>query len=136
MIAYWDSKKLPESNKNCSNTVNRLVVVITGCKIEKLLGIPKLQYDTGKGQAEAVYDLITEWSLQNKFAGLRFDTTARNTGRNKEACVLLEKKKDFHPIYFACRHHIHELVVGTAVDALFGASTGPNIKFFSNFQKK
>lgn len=135
LTVHWDTKKLPESNKNSSGKVNRLAVVVTGLNIEKLLGIPKLLYDTGEDQAQAVHQLILEWKLDDKISGLCFDTTASNTGPHKGACVLLQEKLNFNPVQFACRHHVHELVVGAAFDSVFGASTGPNIQIFGNFQK-
>ena len=64
---------------------------------------------------------------------MSFDTTALNTGRKNGACILTEAKLEKHLLYFACRHHILELVIGAVFLTLVGPSQGPDILLFKKF---
>jgi len=64
-----------------------------------------------------------------------FDTTASNTGSKNGACVLLEQLMRRNLLHFACRHHIHEVIIGEIFTVLLGSSRGPNIALFERFQK-
>jgi len=66
---------------------------------------------------------------------MSFDTTASNTGPTSGACVLLEQKLQQNLLHFACRHHIHEVIIGVVFTALFGPSRSPNIALFERFQR-
>lgn len=66
---------------------------------------------------------------------MSFDITASNTGLNKGACALWEKKMGRNLLHLACRHYIHELIISGLFNELFGPSTGPNISLFQRFQK-
>ena len=64
------------------------------------------------------------------------DTTAVNTGSKNGACVLLENthlKRNL--LYFPCRHHIAEIVLGAVFVGLFGTSTGPAVPIFQKFKE-
>lgn len=132
LTVHWDGKMLP-SLKNKSK-VERLSVSVSSPNLVKLLGIPPLTASTGDAQANAVFKLLEKWNLTEKVRSMCFDTTASNTGIHKGACTLLQKKMNKDLFYFACRHHIAELVVGSAFDVLFEKSTGPNIQLFQKFQ--
>ena len=67
--------------------------------------------------------------------GMSFDTTASNTGAKNGACVLLEKHIGRNLLYLACRHHVHELIIGGVFTVLFSPSSGPNIQLFQRFQQ-
>jgi len=75
------------------------------------------------------------WEVFEDVIGTSFDTTASNTGSTSGACVLLEQKLQRKLLYFACRHHIHELIIGGVFTALFGPSQSPNIALFKQFQR-
>ncbi|KAG0712248.1 hypothetical protein GWK47_018908 [Chionoecetes opilio] len=102
----------------------------------QLLGVPKLDSGTGDQQTNAVYFLLQEWDLEDKVVGMSFDTTAANTGRHSGACVLLERKLDRGMLYFACRHHILEVIMGAVFRACAGPSSGPDIQVFRRFQRQ
>ena len=65
---------------------------------------------------------------------MSFDTTALNTDRTNGACRRLENLLRRNLLYFACRHHILELVIGEVFNVLFGAHKGPNILLFQRFR--
>ena len=67
--------------------------------------------------------------------GMSFDTTAANTGTHIGAGVLLEEMLQRSLIRLACRHHILELPVKGAFDALMEPSTSPTIPLFERFAK-
>jgi len=52
---------------------------------------------------------------------LCFDTTASNTGKKARACILLEEKLQHNMLYFACRHHMMEFIIGAAFENTAGA---------------
>jgi len=63
-----------------------------------------------------------------------FDTTSSNTGHMNGACVLLEQKLGHQMLHFACRHHVHEIVLEAVTVTCLGPSTGPDIALFKRFQ--
>lgn len=79
--------------------------------------MPALFEGTGEAQAIAVCQTIKEWKLQDKIKGMCFDTTATNTGVNKGACTLIEKDSKKPLLNLACRHHIPEIVLQSAVQS-------------------
>lgn len=66
----------------------------------------KLDNSTGKEQAQAVWNVITDWNLKDKVQILCCDATVSNTGRINGAYVLLEHKLDRELLVFACSHHV------------------------------
>ena len=55
-----------------------LVTAISNGKTQ-FLGVPQMVSGTGENQAAAVYQLLQEWNLLDKVAGMGFDTTSCNT---------------------------------------------------------
>jgi len=116
--------------------VDRLPTRLSGNGISKLLGVPKLVSGTGELVATAVFNTIADWGISDQVRAISFDTTASNTGHRAGACVLLEKKLGKSLLHLACRHHIMELVLGSAFEAAFGKSSSPNVILFKRFQQK
>lgn len=102
--------------------VDRLPILVSTMGETKLLGIPKLPAGTGQAEAQAVYNAIREWGLENLVRAMCFDTTSSNTARLSGACVSLEQLLERPLLHFGCRHHILELVLAAA----FGVCTGPS----------
>ena len=102
---------------------------------EQLLGVPRLDSGTGIAEANAAFELVQEWGIQEKVVGTVFDTTSTNSGRMKGCCVLLEKKFERELLHFACRHHMFELVLEAAATELLGVSKDPNLPFFAKLEK-
>lgn len=65
-----------------------------------------------------------------------FDTTASNTGRLAEACVLLKQKLGRPLFYFTCRHHVLEIILTGVFNALYDSFSGHDIQLFKRFQKR
>jgi hypothetical protein len=119
-----------------SKHTDRIAVVVTGFGTTKLLGIPKTDSGKGENQAQIIFQLLQEWGLVKYVKGMSFDTTASNTGIHKGACVLLEDLVGRRLLYFACRHHIFELVAKAVFFEVFGASKSPEVAMFNDFKKK
>ena len=115
--------------------VDRVAVAVSGYEVNKILGITKTSSGTGHAQATATSQLLSLWEVAEDTVGMCFDTTASNTGAHNGACVLLEQQLGKQMLYFACRHHVHELIVAGVFSALFGPSKSPNIPIFERFQK-
>ncbi|ESO02818.1 hypothetical protein HELRODRAFT_174241 [Helobdella robusta] len=124
LLVHWDGKIM---NDDPHSRTDRLAVVVTGCNVEKILGIVKIASSTGQAQANATFQLFKLWDVSEDIIGMCFDTTAANTGTSSGACVLLEKLLHRNLLHFACRHHVHELIIGEVFTVLFGPSRGPNI---------
>lgn len=132
-VVHWDSKLLPGLTGR--DTVDRLPVIITAPKVEQLLGVPQLSSGKGNEICSAVYNTLNDWCLLDKVEAFVFDTTASNSGRLNGACILLEQKLNRNILFFACRHHIFEIVL----QAVFGSSklsvmSGPDIPLFKRFK--
>ena len=112
---------------------DRVAVVVTGVNGEKLLGIPKIAQGTGEQIAAVTIKTLLEWDLHNQVAGISFDTAASNTGLSNGSCILLEQKLQKELLWFACRHHVLELICGAAFKVVFGPTAGPNVPLFRRF---
>ena len=134
VIIHWDGKLMPDLTGD--SKVDRLPVIATQGKKSQLLSVPKLTSGTGKEQAEAVIAAIEEWKLGNEVVGLCFDTITSNTGGVQGACVLLEQHFGRDLLHLACRHHILELIVSAAFQAVMGASSAPEVLLFKRFKNK
>ena len=112
------------------NTIN----CITNGKTQ-LLGVPQMVSGTGENQAAAVYQLLQEWNLLDKVAGMGFDTTSCNTGSRSGTCILLEQRLHRTILNLACRHHIYELLL-KEIFSVYTKSSGPEVNLFGQFQKQ
>ena len=101
----------------------------------QLLGVPKLPNGTGSEIAKAVHNALEEWELTERVIGLLFDTTSSNTGPNKGTCVLIEQHLAKDLLYFACRHHVMELLLGEAFRTVMGSTSSPIVALFKPFQE-
>jgi len=137
LLVHWDGKLMKDSTnvEDLRSNVDRLAVIVTGHNVDKILGIVKIPSGTGQAQAKATFQLLSLWNVANDIVGMCFDTTAANTGSMSGACVLLEKLAQRNFLYFACRHHMHEIIIGEVFSTLFGPSRGPNIALFERFSK-
>lgn len=138
LVVHWDGKLMRDSTNSSSadqkSNVDRVAVAVTGCEVNKILGITKTAAGTGRAQATATSQLLTLWEVAEDTVGMCFDTTASNTGAQNGACVLLEQQLGKKLLYFACRHHVHELIVAGVFTVLFGPSKSPNVPIFERFQ--
>lgn len=134
LVVHWDGKLMEELTGK--QYVDRLPVIVTGeGGLSQLLGVPKIASGTGEAQASAVKCMLEEWDLCGGVGALCFDTTAANTGYKAGACVLLEQKLQQNMLHLACRHHILELLIGTAFEKVVGKSSGPEVQMFKRFKR-
>lgn len=115
----------------------RLAVLVSSGEDYQLLGIPELKAETGKEMAQAMYNLIVEWGIKDSIMAVCADTTNSNTGRGKigGAIFHLEKLLGREILYFACRHHVYEVLLRAAFESKFGKTTGPDVPLFAQFKK-
>lgn len=130
---HWDSKLLP--NIISKENVDRLPIIISSSNVEKLLGVNALASDTGKEISSAVYNLLLDWDLIVKVQAFVFDTTSSNSGRLNGACVLLEQLLNRDILFFACRHHVFEIILQAVFSYVkVTVMNGPDIPLFKRFK--
>lgn len=134
LIVHWDGKCLPEMTGD--DKVERLLIIVSSNSVEKLLAVPKLENGTGRKMADAVIAALTDWGIQEKIQGMCFDTTASNTGNIKGACKFVEEELDRELTYFACRHHVYEIVLRHAFEVKFGKDKQPEVRLFQDFKRQ
>ena len=110
--------------------VNRLALVLVQETENKLLCITKMEQSTGSVEAEKIKEMLVEWGVAEKIIACGFDTTSSNTGVNKGCCVILKTLLNRQILWLACRHHIPELIIGTAFTTLFGDTKSPEVTLF------
>ncbi len=137
LLIHWDGKLMSNATdiKRVDEKIDRIAVAVTGLHESKILGVPKTTSGTGEMQARAVFDLITQYNLENNIIGMSFDTTSSNTGVHKGATILLEQLLGKKLLQVACRHHVFELVVETTFGLYFGPTNSPEVKIFNDFKK-
>jgi len=135
LVLHWDGKILTDI-KQSRESVERIAVLVSGDCQEKLLGIPKISNGTGKEIAKVCLNLLKEHKMEDSVRGLSFDTTPVNTGIHIGACTLIEEGLRRDLMYFACRHHIYEVVLSHVFKYSYGPSTGPDILVFKRFQEQ
>lgn len=133
LTVHWDGKILPDITGRQS--VDRLPVLVSGYQVDQLLGVPKLNHGTGEETSQAVLIVLNDWGVSNRVKAMCFDTTASNTGCRAGACSLIESKLEKDLLHLACRHHIHEVILGDVFKHSFGPSSGPDIVIFKRFRE-
>ena len=131
LVVHWDGKLMQDLSSK--QQVERLPILVSGNGAVQLLGVPKLPNGTGSEIAKAVHNALEEWELTERVIGLSFDTTSSNTGPNKGACVLIEQHLAKDLLYFACRHHVMELLLGEAFRTVMGSTSSPIVALFKRF---
>jgi hypothetical protein len=136
LVVHWDGKLMinSTSKENSKDHCDRIAVVVSGLQTEKILGIPKALSGTGKAQATATYNLLVSAKKVDDVVAMSFDTTASNSGKIKGACKLLEQLIGRNLLYFACRHHVYEIIAQAAFVSVVGQTTSPYVSLFQKFQ--
>ena len=134
LTVHWDGKLMEDITKK--KHIDRLPILVSGAKTEKLLVVPKLTSGIGASHAETAVKCLDDWHLRDQVVALSFDTTASNTGHRSGACTLIEEKLEKDVLHFPCRHHIMELTIGSSFEKVTATSTGPEIQIFKQFQQK
>ena len=69
------------------------------------------------------------WGITNNIQAL-----SSKTGRHNGTCILIEQKLKRNLFYFACRHHVFELILGAAFSAVLKGTSGPEVLLFKTFK--
>jgi len=134
LIVHWDGKLLPELTGG-KDKIDKLAIIVSGKGVSQMLAVAKLPSATGEAQAQAIVNALNEWDIADQVIGMSFDTTSANSGKDKGACVLLEEKLEKKLFYFACRHHVMELIIGKVFNiSLQISSSSPDVPLFKRFQ--
>ncbi len=91
----------------------------------------------GKGsvQADAVFNLLEEWNIEENIIGVCTDTTASNTGRLSGAIVKLQEKLSRPLLWLMCRRHSYERHICHGFNAITGQkSKGPCKNIYNNLK--
>jgi hypothetical protein len=61
LVVHWDGKSMKDSTtlENPAANIERLAIGVTGSDLEKILGIAKILFGSGQGQAKAVFQLFS-----------------------------------------------------------------------------
>ena len=105
--------------------IDLLPVIISGVKVNQLVGVAKITSSTGDAQATAVFDLLKDWKPVDRTVSMCFDATASNNGIYNGDSILLEKKLGKKLLHMACRHHILYLVLAGVYRKCMGKSFSP-----------
>lgn len=139
LVLHWDGKKLRDTTNDDvalrRHKVERLAVVVSGVNVQKIITIAKTDDGSGLVISDTVYEHVAEWQLLDSVVAICTDTTPANTGRSNGSVVLFQQLMERHILYFACRHHVLELVIGAVFEILFGETTGPSPEMFENFKR-
>ena len=117
--------------------VERLPVLLSGIGGTKVLGVIAIRHKSssfaGSLIADASDELIKIWDCQNSLPGMVFETTSSNTRAQTAACVALQNTISKPLLWFACRHHVGEVVLGHVCDVLkIEVSKSQKFKFFKH----
>ena len=97
---------------------------------KKLLGIPECESGRGIAEFNVVKDCLDSLGVKKEILGMVFDTTASNSGAQTGACTYLEIWLGNPILWLACRRHVAELHIGTAVKHVMGATKDPGVDLF------
>lgn len=139
LVVHWDGKRLKDTtsdeNDRRNKKVERIAIVVTGLDTQKIIAIAKTDDGTGVVVSDTVYEHLEAWTILESIVAMCTDTTSANTGGTNGAVVLFEEKMNRNLIYFACRHHVYELIIGAVFVKLFGDTSGPYTEMFQNFKR-
>ena len=133
---HWDGKLM--ATLDGASQQERLPVLLSG--VGKLLGVPAIPHKstekTGDFISEVSIKLIEEWNCAECVAGMVFNTTSSNTGCKTTACVALQNRLDRPLLWYACCHHVGEILLTHVWDALkIEVSKSPEILLFKRFKE-
>ena len=135
---HWDGKLM--ATLDGASQRERLPVLLSDAGGTKLLGVPAIPHKstakTGDLISEVSIELIEEWNCAECVAGMVFDTTSSNTGCKTAACVVLQNRLNRPLLWYACHHHVCEILLTRVWDALkIEVSKSPEILLFKRFKE-
>ena len=136
VVVHWDGKTLKVRGGLESKRVYVYLSGVEEERMRKLLGIPETESGTGADEFEVVKKNLKEWGVKGQVLGMVFDTTASNTGEYSGACQYLEEWLEAPVLWLACRRHMAELHLGTAVRLVMGATKDPGLALFRRLSRE
>ena len=102
--------------------VERLLALLSGIGGIKLFGVSAISHKSSSFVGSLIVDasdeLIKIWNSQNSSPRMVFDKTSSNIGAQTAACVALQNTISKALLWFACRQHVGEVIVGHVWDVL------------------
>eukprot|EP00919_Chromeraceae_sp_WS-2016_P025854 GHVR01061101.1.p1 GENE.GHVR01061101.1~~GHVR01061101.1.p1 ORF type:complete len:234 (-),score=14.23 GHVR01061101.1:159-860(-) len=128
---HWDGKLM--DTLDCASKEERLPVLLSG--IGAIPHMSTVKTDDLFADATKSCNLIEEWNCENCLAGMVFDTTSSNTGCKTAACITLQTRLNRPLLWYACRHHVGEVVLTHVWNALnIEVSKSSNVGVFQRFK--
>lgn len=135
-VLLFDGKKFNKINAKHVGKDSRMVAVYHTLEKDFTLGLPILASGHARSYANELIRLCENNNLTSRVIGLVFDTTIVNTGQPGGVCALYEKDTARQVLNIACRHHIYELLLSTAMTAAIGASSSPTLDMFDSLKNE
>ena len=81
-----------------------------------------------------MHNALQEWQAEDSVHAVCFATATSNARRSAGACIILEQPLGEHLLYFSCRYHILEIILGTTFQECLDLAGAPEIFPFKLFQ--
>jgi hypothetical protein len=138
-LIHWDGKLM--NTLDNADKEERLPILLSGIGGIKLLGVPGLPHlsteRAGDLISEASIKLLDQWDCKESVVGMVFDTTSSNTGYLTGACIAIQRDLKKHLLWFACRHHIGEVILSHVWESLqIEVSKSPEVTIFTRFKDR
>ena len=124
IVVHWDGKKVKYMDGKIEERIVLILQVVNSGMPPQFVGAPMVATASGKNMKDVIVQYLSKYGLADesltgiKVIGMGFDTTASNTGHLNGAAALLENELKKALIWFGCRHHVAELHIGWADDAV------------------
>ena len=102
----------------------------------QFLASSELARGTGENMAHALHDGFSFIHHLILCQAVVFDTTSSNSGKWRGSVALLEELLHRVLLWLACRHHVSELCIKHAHEAVRGPSSGPDDPLFKRFKER
>lgn len=133
-VVHWDSKACLNAK---GEKDEKLSIAVSYDGKTKILDSPIIPDKRGKTQADAVLHALEEWGIKDNVVGMCYDTTRSNTGLNIGACINIQNQMLKNVLHLPCRHHIMELIIGSAFQtckSLEENTVSEDISIFKDFK--
>lgn len=112
----------------------RLLILVTGTGVSKLLTVATLPNGSAEAEAGAINDTIKAWKISDKIVAMCFDTTAVNSGSHSGVIVRLPRMLGRKWLCLACRHHVAELILKHTFEIECDRSQSDKLDVFRMFR--
>ena len=135
VIISVDGKIVQEAFKNLKASKDHLAIVAQSPDFpkelgEQVLGVLIIKSPKGKDQLEEIVKVCNSWNISTKLFGVRFDTTADNTGCHVGSVTLFQKTVGECILWIACHRHSIEVHIKKVAKLCLGETTSPHYPLF------